>query len=577
MTTASAARRLAVLAGAALLAVLMNPGAAARAEDATAAKDGATAAKPSPSEGAPPPSPGTEPIDSRWTLPLPPYKLNVKGHWWDPYDQNVLKGDFPIYGDDVFLRLTGISKTDLEGRSAPTPSGVSADEPHSFDFFGRHNALIFDQKFATRFEIQKGATSFKPFEWQFVLEGVGDVNLLETQENGVVDPDVRDGTNRTTTHGSLEEAFLEIHLMDLSSNYDFISTKIGRQPFNSDFRSLIFSDVNQGVRFFGSANSNRYNYNLVYFYPAEKDTNSELNTFGLRDQQIAIGNLYIQDFLTLGYTTQFSFHYLNDNGKGSGLVYDNQGFLVRPDPVGIAKPHDLDVFYLGWTSEGHLGWVNVSHAFYEALGHDTSSPIAGRNVSINGQLAFLELSMDRDWMRYETSVFFTSGDHDPRNGTARGFDSILDDPQIMGSEFSYWNHQTIRIADRGGVGLMQRDSLIPDLRSSKIQGQPNFVNPGILMLNVGATADLTQKVSLVGNATYIRFVDTKPLEILLKQPAIRDDVGIDLSLGVEYRPFLNNNVVVKGFGAILQPFGGFSDVFETNTLYQVGTKVLLTF
>ena len=133
--------------------------------------------------------------------------------------------------------------------------------------------------------------------------------------------------------------------------------------------------------------------------------------------------------------------YDRDCGTCSGFVYDNQGFLVRPDPVGIATPHNLDIVYLGWTSEGHIGPVNVSHAFYEALGHDTNNPIAGRAVDINGQLAFLELSIDRDWMRYQASVFFSSGDDNPRDGTARGFDSILDAPKIMGGEFSYWNRQ----------------------------------------------------------------------------------------------------------------------------------------
>lgn len=525
-------------------------------------------------------TPATEPLDDRWNLALPPYQLNTQGHWWDPYNQNWLKGDYPIIGEDIFMKLTAISKTNLEGRAAPSPAGVSTDEPGSFNFFGRRNALIFDQKFVTRFEMQKGSTAFKPFEWQIVLEGVGNVNLLATQENGLVDPDVRDGTNRTTTHVALQEAFVEIHLLDTSVNYDFISTKLGRQAFNSDFRSLIFADINQGVRIFGSANANRYQFNLLYFNQAEKDTNSELNTFGLRDQQVAIGNLYIQDFLKLGYATQFSVHYLLDNGKDGGddgFVFDNQGFLVRPDPVGIARPHNIDVFYLGWTGEGHLDWLNISHAFYQALGHDTSNPIAGRDVNIQAQMAFLELSIDRDWMRYQTSVFWASGDSDPRDDTARGFDSILDNPQIMGGGFSYWQRQTLRIADRGGVALMQRNSIVPDLRSSKIQGQPNFVNPGILMLNLGATAELTQQLALIANATYLRFVDTEPLQILLKQPDIRHDIGVDLSLGVEYRPFLNNNVIVKGFGAILQPFGGFADIYQTNTLYQVGTEVVLAF
>ncbi len=519
-----------------------------------------------------------EPIASRWKIQPPPYRLNEPSRrWWDPYHQNVLKGDYPIFGEDVFLKLTGIDRVSIEERSAPTPSGASAHNPGSFTFFGEDDAIIFDEKFAARVELQKGATAFKPFEWQVSLEGVGDLNLLKVFENGAVDPDVRDATSRTTTHFTLQEGFVEVHLMDLSTNYDFISSKFGRQPFNSDFRGLIFSDVNQGVRFFGSANGNRYQYNLLYFNQAEKDTNSELNTFDLRHQQVAIANVYIQDFLTLGYQTQFSVHYDDDAGKDHGLVFDNQGFLVRPDPVGIAKPHDVRVLYLGWTSEGHIGWLNVSHAFYEALGHDTSNPIAGRSVNINGQLAFLELSVDRDWMRYQTSLFYTSGDGDPRDGTAHGFDSILDNPRILGGDFSYWNRQSIRIADRGGVALMQRQSIIPDLRSSKIQGQANFVNPGILMLNVGSSAELTQKLRAVGNATYLRFNETKPLEILLKQPNIRSDIGVDLSLGIEYRPLLSNNVIVRGFGGILQPIGGFKDIFQSSTLYHVGTEAIFVF
>src|SRR5205807_7171657 len=44
----------------------------------------------------------------------------------------------------------------------------------------------------------------------------------------------------------------------------------------------------------------------------EKDTNSQLNTFEDRPQNIAIANVYRQDFLFPGYTAQASFHYNND-------------------------------------------------------------------------------------------------------------------------------------------------------------------------------------------------------------------------------------------------------------------------
>ncbi len=521
--------------------------------------------------------PDYEPVPDRWRIEPPPYDLNEQGHWTNPYRQNVLKGDLPIYGDDIFMRATAASKTVVEGRSVPLPSGVSANDPGSFKFFGTNDTVLVDQKFVGKISIFKGATAFRPFDWELVVAGVADINYLGVFENGVVNPDVRDGTDRTTTDMALQEAALEVHLANVSNRYDFISTKIGRQPFNSDFRSLIFSDTNQGVRLLGSADGNRYQYNLIYFLQAEKDTNSELNTFALRDQQVFIANLYMQDLFFLGYQAQLSLHYNHDDGEDSGLEFDNQGFLVRPDPIGVAEPHDIDVVYIGWTSEGHIGLINVSHAVYEAVGRDTRSPLAGRSVDINGQLAFLELSIDRDWMRYQTSVFFSSGDGEPRDGEARGFDSIFDAPKIMGGEFSYWNRQGIAIADRGGVRLMQPNSIIPSLRSSKIQGQSNFVNPGLLMFNLGATAELTPKLRAIGNVNYIRFVETDTLEILLKQPDVREDVGVDISLGFEYRPLLSNNIICKLFGAVLQPVGGFRDIYQSDTLYQVGTEIVLVF
>jgi hypothetical protein len=531
-----------------------------------------------PIKGEPPLFPDSEPLPDRWRISPPPYEKNVEGAWYDPYNLNVLKGDYPILDtNDIFFRLTAATKIQMFGRSAPTPSGVSATDPGSFTFFGNNEAFFYDQKWAFKAELLRGSTAFKPPDWLFVIEGVIDLNNLQIWENGGVSPDVRDGTSRLTHYAALEQAAVEYHLVNVSERYDFISVKLGRQPFNSDFRSLIFFDFNQGARLFGNLGGNRYQWNLLYFYQAERDIFSDLLTFDLRQQQVAVANLYAQDFLVLGWQNQLSFHLDLDQGAGQGFVYDRAGFLVRPDPVGIATPHDVDAYYLGWTSEGHLGRVNLSHAVYQALGHDTNNPIAGREIDINAQLAFLELSLDLDWMRYQAAALFTSGDSDPRDGTGRGFDTIVDFPRIMGGEFSYWNRQSIKITDRGGINLVQNNSVVPDLRSSKAQGQANFVNPGLLMLNLGASFELTQTLRAVTNATYIRFVETAPLEILLKQPGIDADVGIDLSLGIEYRPFLSNNIILRGFGAILQPLGGFEDIYQASTLYQVGTDITLVF
>src|SRR5215470_8488795 len=69
-----------------------------------------------------------------------------------------------------------------------------------------------------------------------------------------------------------------------SPYFDTTSVRAGIQPFVSDFRGFIFSDVNLGARLFGNFANNRYQFNAAYFNMLEKDTNSELNTPHFRDQ-----------------------------------------------------------------------------------------------------------------------------------------------------------------------------------------------------------------------------------------------------------------------------------------------------
>jgi hypothetical protein len=106
----------------------------------------------------------------------------------------------------------------------------------------------------------------------------------------------------------------------------------------------------------------------------------------------------------------------------------------------------------------------------------------------------IELSYDKDYIRFRTSFFFASGDGNPNNHHATGFDTILDNPNFAGTEFSYFMRQNIPLF---GVNLKQRLSIVPDLRSSKIQGQSNFVNPGLELYNIGFDVDVTPKPAVV--------------------------------------------------------------------------------
>lgn len=530
------------------------------------------------------------PIEDRWRISPGEWDRYNNGHPHDedapydpgrllnPYRQNVLKGDYPIIGQHTFFALTASSLTLLEQRQVPTPTTPpeSTVDPFQEEFFGDPDQFFFAQYFKISLDLFHGDAAFKPADWRVKATPVFNLNYLDVEELGIVNPDVTRGTTREDQYVALEEWFVETKLADLSPNYDFVSVRAGSQFFNSDFRGFIFSDTNRAIRLFGTRQANQEQFNLLYFDQTEKDTNSLLNTFDDRHQNTLIANYYRQDFLYPGYNTQLSYHY---NMDGPSRKFDTNNFLVRPDPAGVFAAHEVNAHYLGWTSNGHIERVNISHALYYAFGEDKLNPLAGRETRISAWMAALELSYDRDWVRFRTSGFYASGDPDIRDDKAEGFDTIFDNPNFAGGEFSYWQRQQVKLF---GVNLVQRMSLVPDLRSSKFQGQTNFVNPGLYLVNVGMDADITPKLKAIGNVNFLWFDQTEVLEQFVFQSDIDNYIGTDLSLGLEYRPLLSNNIILVGGVSSLVPGDGFKDLFdplvgEVDTLFAGFLEVQLVY
>lgn len=532
-----------------------------------------------------PPEPSMQEMTDRWRIVPPPYELDEASRGpLDPYNRNILKGDYPIRGtDDSFLVLTGISDSLAESRTLPTPSGPSSARPGSFRFFGEDAQGVFVQNLIVSADIFEGDTTFQPVRQRVKATVVANLNHVRVEENGILKPDVRRGTERTDGRVSLQELFYERKLRDLSPNYDFLSIRAGIQPFSSDFRGFIFTDTNLGVRLFGNYASNRFQYNLAFFDRLEKDTNSGLNiVHELRKQRVVVANVYWQDFLRRGYTQQFSIHHVRDDAS---LYYDRNGILVRPAPVGAATPHSVQATYLGMAGLGHLGRVNIDHALYYVFGRDSLNPIAGPDpelrrgdsVRIGAAMAAVELSYDKDWLRPRIGFFYATGDQRPRDRNARGFDSIFDAPAFAGGGFSFFNRLGIRLAG-SGVALVERGSLLPTLRSSKDEGQPNYVNPGVQLLTLGLDAEVTPRLKAIFTGNYIRLDAVEPLEEVLFQGNISPELGTDLSLGLRYRPFLSNNVVLVGGLAGFLPGQGFEDIYESkDPLYHAFMNVILQF
>jgi hypothetical protein len=521
-----------------------------------------------------------QPMPDRWDIQMPGYHRYpatetpyILGHWYDPFNRNVLKGDKPIFGR-TFFSFAGDAITAVDGRRVPVTSDISTAQPGEFSFFGRGGQLFVAETLRATFDLFHGDTAaFRPVDWQIRITPAVNLNYLDVREVGIVSPNVLVGTTRFDEHVGLQEAFGELKIADIGPNYDFVNVRVGIQQFVSDFRGFVYADEQPGVRMFGNLKSNRYQWNLAGFDFLEKNTNSGLNTFKRRGRDMAVANIYIQDFFVKGYTTQFSYHFLRDNGS---THYDDNGFLVRPAPIGQPTPHRIDSDYAAWTGDGHIGRINITHAFYEAWGTDYFNQLAVRRNEINAQLAAVELSRDHNWLRFRVSGLYASGDDSPRDGTARGFSSIVDGESFAGGEFSFFNREGIRLTGTG-VALTAPDSFLPDLRSSKDEGQSNFNNPGLYLYNAGADAKLLPTLKLSGNVNFMQFARTQTLILLLQQNGVRRTIGTDASLGAVYRPFLSDNVVIAGGVAALVPGRGFRDIYTAQTLFSIFTTVRFQF
>ncbi|HTS30681.1 MAG TPA: hypothetical protein VMH81_32635 [Bryobacteraceae bacterium] len=508
---------------------------------------------------------------------------------WDPFNRNILKGDFPFHGRRQFFLFTGISSTTVETKRLPIGSGASAADPGEYTFFGRGEIGLIQQNFRFSMDLFRGSAGFRPVDWELRITPEFNINYTLARENGVINSDVRQSIRRTDSNVGMQEAFLEKRLFSEKGHFDFTSVRLGIQRFTSDFRGFVFSDEQPGARLFGEFHNNIFQYNLAYFEMLEKDTNSGLNRWRLRDQQVAVANMYIADFLTKGYTLNLSALYNHDQPS---FLVDKNGFLVRPAPIGGLAPPVLQKIraaYAGVTGDGHIGRITVDNAFYYAFGRNdnNSIPLTKPNLHISAYLAALELSYEKDWYTYKISGFYTSGAKDLRTGQANGFDGIVPNQQFAGGGFlgnpsladrgllnnefegggiNFLNREAVPLSDTG-VNLFAPNNLMPTMRAGLFEGQANFLNPGIALINAGYIAKITPKLQGTLNVNYAKFNRTEVLQAVLFQEHIHHAIGLDSGIGFQYRPLLTDNIVIfTGFGALV-PGRGFKDIYTGRTLF----------
>jgi hypothetical protein len=541
----------------------------------------------------PPPEPAAPgdilPLPDRWRILD---ALGRAGNLYDPYNINTLKADKPIFGQDWFVNVSGISDTLYEPSRVPVPVGsASTARAGSNSTFGRYGRTQVNQTEIVSVSLIKGDTAFKPPDFELRVTPAFNFNHTSVGEVGVININPQRGQTRNDTFLGFQEAFAEYHLRNVSGYFDFDSMRVGIQPFSTDFRGFLFQDDQLGFRIFGNRDNNRWQYNLAYFRRLEKDTNSGLNdlTVPVRRDGVFVSNLYRQDFPVPGFTSQL-IYVRNDNDEKGEFHYDKNGFLVRPAQIGDDRGYNYSVNYFGYNGDGHFGRLNLTTSAYWALGHQDHNQfnaLPNSRASISAFFAAAEPSIDFDWIRIRASGLYASGDAHPQGGHATGFDAIFENPQFAGADTSYWIRRSLPFIGGGGVALNTDNGVLADLRASKGEGQSNFVNPGLILAGIGGDFDVLPELRVSTNFNYLAFANTSSLEFLRNQTSIPPSIGYDLSVALTWRPLQTQNIIFRLSGAALLPGNGLKALFNTNGgerlfsngnfLYSVLANVILAY
>ena len=87
----------------------------------------------------------------------------------------------------------------------------------------------------------------------------------------------------------------------------------------------------------------------------------------------------------------------------------------------------------------------------------------------------------------------------------------------------------------------------------------------LYQLDRNTEIEVTPKLRSFINVNYLRFAETDPIKTALLTDEIDSELGLDLSIGFQYRPLLTDNIIISaGFGTLI-PGQGFRDIYKRST------------
>ncbi len=381
------------------------------------------------------------------------------------------------------------------------------DKTHDDTSGARRRQGFFESKAIVRGEL------FDPDRWKLHL-AVGGHALLDRGNTVLTNNNYRREDDDEETDLALEESWLQVAV-----NKKFgINVRVGIQDYKSDLIGSIYSDTDLGVRVTGSYKG--VDWSLYGTNRLENDLLSDFNQItSFRDQQVYIAHLQFNIGKTIVKPSiHFNIDEEGDHGRGRA-----------------GRDEDVEALYFGFTTYGPIGPVNLLTGLYGVFGNQDNVSLVGaiplRDQNIRAFVAYFDVSypMLNGKIAPHLGAFYASGDNDPFDSEATGFDAISDHVDVWGSK-GFMIDDRVSLGALGGRTLMRHDSPYTSLRDT--DANSNFVNPGAVALNIGLNTKPCEKLSVDTNFTYFWWKETDSLEAIMAALGIPDNLGS--TLGFEF-------------------------------------------
>ncbi|KPJ73867.1 MAG: hypothetical protein AMS14_06235 [Planctomycetes bacterium DG_20] len=332
-----------------------------------------------------------------------------------------------------------------------------------------------------------------------------------------------------STHGydgdiSLEEAWVQFGVSE--GNW----TRLGIQRFRSDHAGLIYNDSDRGAVYHGTLGE--VGFNLAYFAKSFDDAVSQLNTENGRPWHVMIANLEVP----------------------VGTVQVIPSFHFSIDRTG---PTETNVGYVGASAAGQVSVFQVLTAYYWAFGEQTGGMVNPADQTVDAHLLLINVALPlmEGKVIPSTGFIFASGDDDPLDRRARGFDAIYD-------YIEAWGFNDYFIRPRKNLGPATLCRAHSGLFTMRDFDEPaNFINPGIAAFNLGLTTKWTDEFTTDLNAGPVYLPQTDTPELVLGR-GVGHELAYRMNANATWQ--LNETATLKGGVAACVPENGAQAIFGGN-------------